>query len=333
MADISHKGHISDEMLFRFFRGDSTPDEEKLIREWLAADKANEKRYNTMHDLYDAYLITAPAEMLQHYPARHDSRNGGKRKTFRRTVAAVTGIAAAIALVIISADFAKQGIRKEMAENVTTVTVPPGQRMDITLADGTLVKLNSGASISYPGLFSRKERRVHLSGEACFKVTHNEKQPFVVNTYAADVTVLGTEFNVNADEEAGEFSTALIEGRVMVTNVSDGQNVTLAPDQIVTIRDGRFQVDNTDASDSILWTEGIIDIANVDFGTLIRRIEKAYGVDIVVQLDSIPSVDCTSGQIVISDGIDHAMRILSQLSGFTYGKDQRTGTIYIKDRP
>lgn len=328
MADSSENIHVSDEMLFRFFKGDSIPGEESLIREWLAADKDNEKKYNAMHDLYDIYLLKAPIEVLGGSAHKADAGDN-RRKRFRRAVAAVSGIAASAVLVLMTAAIARYGLRKEMAEAETTVSVPSGQRMDITLADGTLVKLNSGASITYPNIFSRRSRQVSLSGEAYFEVTHNEKQPFIVNTYAAEIKVLGTEFNVNADREAGEFSTTLIEGKVTVSS-TDGQSVTLAPDQMLTISDGQFHIDRTDASESILWTEGIIDIAGVNFETLIRRIGKAYGADIVIQRDTMPEVDCTSGYIVVSDGIDHAMNILSQLAGFTYVRDQRTGTIYIR---
>ena len=45
-----------------------------------------------------------------------------------------------------------------------------------------------------------KRKKSMLSGEAYFKVTHNEKQPFIVSTSGDQhrVRVLGTEFNIQA---------------------------------------------------------------------------------------------------------------------------------------
>lgn len=51
-----------------------------------------------------------------------------------------------------------------------------------------------------------------LSGEAVFDVEHDEDRPFVVETFASDIRVLGTKFNVIADERHQRFSTALLPG-------------------------------------------------------------------------------------------------------------------------
>ncbi len=43
-------------------------------------------------------------------------------------------------------------------------------------------------------------------GEALFEVKHDAEHPFIVETYACDVEVLGTRFDVAADADAGTFS-------------------------------------------------------------------------------------------------------------------------------
>ena len=134
-----------------------------------------------------------------------------------------------------------------------------------------------------------------------------------------------------SDEEAGEFSTTLLKGKVSVTSrIDPQQSIVMAPDQMVILSGGNLQMKATEASGSVLWTEGIIDIADVGFDALMRRMERAYGVDIVIMRQDMPEIDCTSGQIRISDGIDHAMRVLGLLADFSYSKDPRTGTIYIR---
>ena len=62
------------------------------------------------------------------------------------------------------------------------------------------------------------ERRVKVAGEAMFDVEHDPAHPFVVETFACDVEVLGTKFDVMAEEREGLFSAALLRGSVKVTN-------------------------------------------------------------------------------------------------------------------
>lgn len=57
-----------------------------------------------------------------------------------------------------------------------------------------------------------------VAGEAMFDVEHDPAHPFVVETFACDVEVLGTKFDVMAEEREGLFSAALLRGSVKVTN-------------------------------------------------------------------------------------------------------------------
>ncbi|MFQ7386642.1 MAG: hypothetical protein ACLRM8_02130 [Alistipes sp.] len=60
-----------------------------------------------------------------------------------------------------------------------------------------------GTTLEYPAVFARGERRVKVTGEAMF-VKSDPRHPFVVETFACDVRVLGTKFNAEANEE-GDF--------------------------------------------------------------------------------------------------------------------------------
>ena len=68
----------------------------------------------------------------------------------------------------------------------------------------------------------------------------------------------------------------------------------------------------------------------MSFDDLMRRFEKAYGVDIVIQRDKMPDIDCTSGEVRVSEGIDHALKVLQHIADFKYHRDNSTGIIYIR---
>ena len=327
----SYMDKVTDELIFRFFRGDTNREEENLVRLWIAESKANEKRYGFLHDLYDAHLISAPLDMIARYPSGSESSSRRRKNIIRRIAVIATSVAASLVLAFVSATVAGEFAKEEMAETMTTVSVPAGQRMDLILSDGTTVRLNSGATISYPNVFSRKSRQVSLSGEAYFDVTHNDRQPFTVNTFACRVEVLGTEFSVNADEESGRFSTVLAEGSVRLTAVSDpDRTIVMKPDQKVSLSDGKFILCDRPAELELRWTEGIIDIGGLEFDELMKKLEKSFGVEIVIDRDTLPEFEFTDGRLRISDGIEDALCILQEGADFTWSRDFRTGVITIK---
>ena len=103
-----------------------------------------------------------------------------------------------------------------------TMSTPRGGQYQLTLPDGTKVWLNAASSITYPTTFTQKERRVTVSGEAYFEVTHDKAKPFFVTvsrltTPDMTIEVLGTHFNVNAYQDENSINTTLIEGSVRLT--------------------------------------------------------------------------------------------------------------------
>ena len=91
----------------------------------------------------------------------------------------------------------------------------------ITLPDESIVWLNENTSLSYPKKFKRSERTVQLSGDAVFEVVSNPEQPFMVQSEALAVKVLGTKFNVKVRKEITP-SVHVLHGKVEVNN----QNTT-----------------------------------------------------------------------------------------------------------
>lgn len=77
-------------------------------------------------------------------------------------------------------------VNNNMPQPIAQVlSVPAGQRVHITLPDGSKVWVNAGSTLSYPSVFG-KERRVKITGEAFFEVAKG-KRPFVVSTGKVDV--------------------------------------------------------------------------------------------------------------------------------------------------
>ena len=216
-----------------------------------------------------------------------------------------------------------------VADQFVALDVPAGQRIEVTLSDGTRVWLNSGSRLEYPSVFGRHRREVKLTGEAMFEVTHDAGHPFVVKTFASNVEVLGTKFNVEAEAETGSFSTTLLEGRVQLTDPATRQTIILEPNDEARLTEGRISVVRNADLDVVCWTEGLISIRGLSFEELMRKFEKAYNVRIDIRRREMPVIGFKSGKIRISDGVDHALRVLQHNSDFRFEHDVRSNVITI----
>lgn len=319
---------ITKEYIFKCFRNELSEKEKADLDAWIAEDEANAGMYKEALVEYEYLLINGDVDALKEMaPVSHS----GRTRIVRTIVKAAIGVAAAVAIFFTATWLSDYRMQKELSRNLITATALPGQIVSMGLPDGTSVQLNSGATMYYPAMFKGKEREVRLEGEAFFEVAHDSKKPFIVKTFASDIKVLGTKFNVNADRNAGEFSVTLAEGSVQVSSLADpGRIIVMKPDEKVYMADGKLMVKKTKVKDEIRWKDGIIDIDGLDFDELINKLEMAFGVDIVIDRETLPEFKYTGGRLRVSDGIEYALNVLKNGADFTWAKDFRTGTIYIR---
>lgn len=307
------------ETLYSFFSGEATVVQEERVLDWLDADPANRECMLAERRLFDAMTMHANE-------APGARRAGVLLRLVRRTAkyAAVVAATAGAVWLLVSRD---GEVRPLMS---STVSVPAGQRVDVLLPDGTKVCMNSLSKLEYPPAFRGGERRVHLSGEAFFEVTHDEDAPFVVETFAGDVEVLGTKFDLEARRETDTFTASLIEGGIRVTDLHDPHNiVTLHPHQQLRGHGGEFTVSRIPEYEQFQWREGLLVFRDATFMEMIADFRLYYGVDIHVG-EGMETPDAHfTGKIRISEGIDHALWVLGRGADFAYSRNEDKNIIYI----
>jgi len=187
-----------------------------------------------------------------------------------------------------------------------TMTTPKGRQFQVTLPDGTGVWLNAGSSVTYPTLFSGKERRVTVKGEVYFEVAHNANMPFKVNVNGkAEVEVLGTHFNVKAYDNEADINTTLLKGSVRVStaqaDISLAQNaVVLKPGQQAQIPyhqkpvsskipAGIKVINDADIDQIMAWKNGLFNFEGASLAEVMRQIERWYDIDIAYE-KNIPDI-------------------------------------------
>ncbi len=155
-----------------------------------------------------------------------------------------------------------------------------GQKMNVTLSDSTIVKLNAGSKLEFPEKFSDSLREVKLTGEAFFDVAHNPKKPFIIKTGALTTKVLGTSFNVEAYKDSENIKVTLATGKIALSNKSS--SITLIPaEQAVFGKINKdIEVNKVDISKYLAWKDGILRFENSSLMEAASKLEKWYGVQV-----------------------------------------------------
>lgn len=310
------------EILYRFFEGASSLEEGEQVRGWMESSKENGKTFFKERKLFDAMILLA----------REKKQAKGKmlflHSLFQKFE--LLKIAGIILLTLGGGYLYQQYQEAHEPLAMQTIYVPAGQRMNITLPDGTDIWLNARTTIQYPLNFNKKERLVKLDGQASFDVTKDAKRPFIVHTQKFEVEVLGTQFDVEAYADKEEFETTLMHGSVKLISVSDRtKTLMLKPDSKAYLIDGELKVAPIDNYNLYRWKEGLICFDNEPFAKIMKDFEKYYGINIEVSNQEVLKYLYT-GKFRQTDGIDYALRVLQRDIRFVYTRDDENRIIYIK---
>ena len=309
--------------LIRYFRGSASEQEVQEILEWLDKDTDGSAlaEYKDAHRLYNGVMLYG-----------QESDTVVPQKRWRRPLYLISGIAAALAIVLATHALTTRRTQSRILAHTETVSVPNGKFMELTMEDGTKVWMNSGSSIEYPVIFGDRQRTVKVKeGEVIFEVTPDKERPFTVSTFAADITVTGTRFDVDVDESENRFRTTLMQGSLDVVSREDRDiRFHVKPGETVSMTDDRLVYEKAgDIASVDCWTRGFIDVSGISLRELIRRYEKAFGVTILYQGNASQSIPFSRGYIRISEGLTHAMDVLSGACGFSYTVQEDSGIVTI----
>jgi len=215
----------------------------------------------------------------------------------------------------------------ESLSSVHSLSTPVGGQFQVTLPDGTKVWLNAATTLKYPSRFTGDERKVEVNGEAYFEVAKNEKQPFrVMLADSADITVLGTHFNVMSysNEKAKEIT--LLEGSVKVSQLTTNSSHTIKPgQQAVFTHNSPFTIhDNIDAAEITGWKDGWFVFHDAPIESVMNHVARWYDANIVYEGEI---KDLFNATILRKEPLSKLLHIL-ETNGFVHFKIKNK-TIYV----
>lgn len=306
-------------ILYRFFEGKTSLEEEKEVCDWTEASEENMQEYIKERKYFDLLLVQNKRNSTPH-------SSSGKGYLLNNLIKY-----AAVVLLLIMCGLQVYYITKpEKNFEMNTIIVPTGQRVNLLLSDGTNVWLNSGSKMRYPASFTKGKREVTLDGEGYFEVTKDLKRPFVVQTDKYDIQVLGTKFNVEAYNDTPLFSAALMEGSIQISDKTEPSNITLLhPQQKANSINGQLVIEKIQNYDIYRWRDGLLCFEHIAFNDLMKEFEKTYDIQIINENKNLDNYIC-SGKFRISDGVDFILQVLQRDVKFRFQRNENNTIIYIK---
>ena len=303
---------MNKDLLYKFFEGKTSLEEEKKIREWMEKSESNFNVFMRFRKEYDIQIL------------RGLNSNTGKKKIIAHLLW-TSGVAAVIIALIIGGVYLFN--LEDKTEHYNTIIVPAGQRINLILSDNTNLWLNANSEFKYPTDFSNENRTVYLDGEAYFEVSKDENKPFIVKTSKGDVRVTGTSFNVEAYSRFDSFKTSLFKGGVDIYKEEE-KLVSLKPNEIGLLENNKLLITDISDKDQYLWREGLIAFNNKKLEEILHELEKYFDVVILINSSNLPQHTYT-GKFRQSDGVDHALRVLQRSINFTFSRNEETRIINI----
>jgi transmembrane sensor len=229
-----------------------------------------------------------------------------RKRTYRwLAAAAVLGIIAVSAFVLIKP-------KEETRQSLLSETTSNGEMKEIILPDSSIVILNAGSSLKYDSNFlNQRAREVFLEGNAFFNVKKDAgHKQFIVHAKSLAITVLGTQFNVNARSSATE--VGLTSGKVKITGSGNSDSAFMLPGEKIRL-DTVQQLLIRSTLDTQLysaWTEHKWSFRQTTLEEITGLISEYYGVEVVYHNEKSKRMKVTA--VIPVNNLEMLTRILSK---------------------
>jgi ferric-dicitrate binding protein FerR (iron transport regulator) len=328
---------MEQELFIKHFTGAISPQEETALMDWIDACDDNRKEYIELRKVWDMYLLHRTPEepsvsfsrILAEYNRKHRAGRISRPVIWLREL----GKIAAVFVVTFGLSWYMY-THREPASMYHTIEVPSGQRVKLTLSDGSLVWLNAQTKFTYPAVFGKDARRVTLDGEGLFEVAHLSGKPFKVQTSNREVTVLGTLFDVYAYSNSDAFETVLLKGAVQIADLQPaGKTYRLQPgDKIYYNEDtGQMQTVKVNGNEYISWKDGIYSFNDITFAEVAKRLGHYYKTRIIINDSTVMDYRCT-GRFRQHESITDIMNVVKSDMPFTYTYNKDLNELVINKR-
>jgi len=269
--------------IHKYFDGSSAEDENFITGMYLDDSNEEDLKEIAREDWEKSSSAKVDLQHILNHIHFHINATSAKTTGITGFLSVYYRIAAVLLIPILIGSMFLLVMNLNMNRTYAKIQAPQGSRVQFSLPDGSIGHLNGGSEIRYASGFVNN-REVQLTGEAYFEVTKDKKHPFTVQTRFADIQVFGTKFDVCAYENEQQVFTTLEEGSVSVFNKKNKTYAMLVPGEQNVINTDNGKMKSTPVKTDLYtsWKNEILRFDNSPFNEVVKKMERWYGVKIIL---------------------------------------------------
>jgi transmembrane sensor len=304
-------------LISSYLAGESSDRQNKEMEDWIHTDPVRRAEIEQIRSIWNAFdKLGMDPEMTnkelekkwEHFTEKMHSLDASKKKMDSATVSQrvrstrrispfgyILRIAAVITLMLGAGVFISMWYNAAETGDEYTETRQPefstvaSQIARIQLRDGSNINLSVESTLRLGDTFysPNGQRQVYLDGLAFFDVDSDSGSPFIIQTNAGIIKVLGTAFTVRAYSNDDQIQVVVMRGTVSFSsNKDNGKTEVLVHGGERAILDtstGKIVKTTVDTDTYLKWIEGRIVFQENTLDEVARELERWFGMEFQIQ--------------------------------------------------
>ncbi len=309
------------DIIIRHLSGESTTDEDLLLKNWLAENIENNQLFIQVKQIFEnkgedeINKTQIDQKEWERLETRIDSTLSSplritKRKTIKRPILLLR-VAAALLVILAGYWFFTFYSKSDIVINSKNIC-----NQKIILPDESSVFMNINTEIIYPKKFSKNNREISLKkGEAFFEITPDKNKPFIIHTGIFDVKVVGTSFNIKIDSVSNTISVTVKTGIVQVypgnknnIELTEKNNLYAGQCVIYNVKTNCLKIFQNTDNNYLSWKTNILIFDKTPLDSVIKTLENNYHIQFI--LDQPELSDLKLSARFSTNNIDEVIEML-----------------------
>ena len=276
------------ELIASYLSGNISDEEKEVLFSWVNENEANKTEFEEMQELWE---LTTPKETI--FEADKSIAWSNIEKQIASQDTSTTKI--------VHPSFVKQLLRiaaiflllagstywwinnNNTNRHLTEVRTGAKEEKELTLPDGSKIWMNENSTLMYAAEFEKRE--IIFAGEAFFDVAHLKEKPFVIKSGEAQVTVLGTAFNVRAYPKEDIIEVTVERGKVAFSipgGTTSAQILTPEEYGVLDKEEGLITKAKIVSPNATAWKTERLVFKDTPIFEVKKSLERYYGISLAV---------------------------------------------------
>jgi transmembrane sensor len=202
-----------------------------------------------------------------------------------------------------------------------------GESKNVTLPDGSVVKLNANSTLKTSKNWSNTDsREVWLDGEAFFTVTKQPNQgnaKFIVHANQVNVEVLGTEFNVSDRDTNTDVTLNSGKIKLEVHKENNTETIMMKPGEQVSYSTNSLKISKKEVKAETIsaWVNNRWMLESTSLNEIANKIENTFGLEVIIK-DSLLAQERMTG-VIVTNNLDEVLEGISTIYSLKVKKENK----------